>query len=116
MTIRREDLDRIDFSDVVDTPAATIPFTHPGEILLEDFMRPWAITQYRLAKTMGVPALRISQIVHGKRAITADTALRLARVLGTTPEFWLALQNRYDLAVAKNTIPGLENIVPLCAA
>ncbi|MBF0135714.1 MAG: HigA family addiction module antitoxin [Magnetococcus sp. DMHC-1] len=116
MTIRREDLDRIDFSDVVDTLAATVPLTHPGEILLEDFMRPLAITQYRLAKTMGVPALRISQIIRGKRAITADSALRLARVLGTTPEFWLALQNRYDLAVAKNALPGLENIVPLCAA
>ncbi|MBF0177867.1 MAG: HigA family addiction module antidote protein [Magnetococcales bacterium] len=116
MVIRREDVDSMDFSDVADESALSIPPTHPGEILLEDFMKPLAITQYRLAKTMGVPPLRISQIVHGKRAITADTALRLARAFGTTPEFWLALQNRYDLESAKNLIHGLENIEPLCAA
>ena len=74
---------------------------HPGEILLEDFMKPLGLTQYRVAVDIGVAPLRISQIVHGKRAITADTALRLARSFGTTPGIWLRLQARYDLEVAQ---------------
>lgn len=116
MIIRREDLDRTDFSEVVEASALPMPPTHPGEILLEEFMKPLAITQYRLAKTMGVPPLRISQIIHGKRAVTADTALRLAMALGTTAEFWLAIQNRHDLESAKYFIPGLENIRSLRVA
>lgn len=74
---------------------------HPGEILLEDFMEPLELTQYRVAVDIGVAPLRIRQIVHGKRAITADTALRLARYFGTTPGIWLRLQVRYDLEVAQ---------------
>ena len=74
---------------------------HPGEILLEDFMKPLGLTQYRVAVDIGVAPLRISQIVHGKRAISADTALRLARYFGTTPGIWLRLQARYDLEVAQ---------------
>jgi addiction module HigA family antidote len=70
---------------------------HPGEILLEEFLRPLAITQYRLAQVIGVPARRINEIVHGKRAISPDTALRLSRALGTSERFWLNLQARYDL-------------------
>ena len=73
---------------------------HPGEILLEEFLAPLEISQYRLAATIGVPARRINEIVHGKRSITPDTALRLSRALGTSDRFWLNLQNRYDLDVA----------------
>lgn len=74
---------------------------HPGEVLLEDFMKPLGLTQYRVAQDIGVPALRISQIVHGQRAVTADTAMRLARYFGTSPDVWLRLQARYDLEVAE---------------
>jgi antitoxin HigA-1 len=74
---------------------------HPGEILLEDFMKPLELSQYRVAIDIGVAPIRINQIVHGKRAITADTALRLARYFGTTPGIWLRLQARYDLEVVQ---------------
>lgn len=70
---------------------------HPGEILLEEFLKPMGISQYRLAKDIHVPPRRINEIVHGKRSITADTALRLARFFGTTDRFWMNLQVRYDL-------------------
>jgi addiction module HigA family antidote len=70
---------------------------HPGEILLEEFLKPMQLSQYRLAKQISVPARRINEIVHGKRAVTADTALRLARYFGTTPRFWLNLQTQHDL-------------------
>ncbi|WP_209559409.1 HigA family addiction module antitoxin [Frigoribacterium sp. PvP032] len=75
------------------------PPVHPGEILLEEFLVPLEISQYRLAQAIAVPARRINEIVHGKRAITPDTALRLARALGTSERFWLNLQSRYDLDV-----------------
>ena len=75
---------------------------HPGEILLGDFLEPLGLSQYALAKALGVPALRISQIVRGQRAITADTALRLSRYFGTRPEWWLDLQTHYDLEVARD--------------
>ena len=78
-----------------------LPPVHPGEVLLEDFMTPLGLSQYRVAKDIGVPPLRISQIVRGMRAVTADTALRLARYLGTTPGIWMRLQARYDLEVAQ---------------
>src|SRR3990172_2693295 len=78
-----------------------LPPVHPGEVLLEDFMKPLGISQYRLAKDIGVPPLRISQIVRGQRAITANTALRLARYFGTSAAVWLRLQARYDLEVAE---------------
>lgn len=70
---------------------------HPGEILLEEFLKPFGITQYRLAIDIRVPPRRINEIVHGKRAVTADTALRLARYFGTSEQFWLNLQSQYDL-------------------
>lgn len=76
---------------------------HPGEILLEEFLRPLEITQYRIAKDIGVPARRINEIVHGDRGISADTALRLAAYFGTTPEFWCNLQSHYDLALEQRT-------------
>ncbi|MBI1870632.1 MAG: HigA family addiction module antidote protein [Chlamydiae bacterium] len=74
---------------------------HPGEILLEDFMKPYNLSQYRVAKDTGVAPLRISQIVHGKRAITANTAMRLGRYFGTSASVWLRLQACYDLEVAE---------------
>ena len=77
---------------------------HPGEVLLEEFMKPLGITQYRLAKDIGVPARRINEIVHGKRAVTANTALRLSRHFGTSERFWLNLQARYDLEVEKDRL------------
>ena len=79
---------------------------HPGEVLLEDFLAPMELSQYRLARGISVPPRRINEIVHGKRAITADTALRLARFFGTSEQFWLALQNRYDLEVQKDRLGG----------
>jgi antitoxin HigA-1 len=77
---------------------------HPGEVLLEEFLSPLDISQYRLAKDMSVPPRRINEIVRGTRAITADTALRLARHLGTTERFWLNLQAHYDLEVEKERL------------
>ena len=75
---------------------------HPGEILSGDFLEPLGLSRYALAKALGVPALRISQIVRGQRAITADTALRLSRYFGTRPEWWLDLQTHYDLELARD--------------
>ncbi len=80
---------------------------HPGEILLEEFLKPLGISQYRLAKDMSVPPRRINEIVHGKRSITANTALRLARYFGLGERFWLNLQVRYDLEVEKDRLGGL---------
>jgi len=79
--------------------ATKLPPVHPGEVLLEEFLEPAGLSQYRLAKDVSVPPRRINEIVHGKRAVTADTALRLARYFGTTPRFWLNLQAQYDLDV-----------------
>jgi addiction module HigA family antidote len=81
-----------------------LPPVHPGEILLEDFLRPLEISQYRLSKDISVPPRRINEIVHGTRSITADTALRLARYFGTSERFWLNLQTRYDLEVEKDRL------------
>ena len=79
---------------------------HPGEILLQDFLEPLGVSQYRLAHDISVPPRRINEIVHGKRAITADTALRLARYFGTSERFWLNLQARYDLEVQRDRLGG----------
>ena len=79
---------------------------HPGEILLEEFLEPMELSQYRLAKDISVPARRINEIVHGKRGITADTALRLARYFGTSERFWMNLQIRHDLEVEKERLKG----------
>ncbi|MCA9941577.1 MAG: HigA family addiction module antidote protein [Anaerolineales bacterium] len=78
-----------------------LPPVHPGEVLLEDFMKPLGLTQYRVAQDIGVSPMRISQIVNGKRAVTADTAMRLAQYFGTSPDVWIRLQARYDLEVAE---------------
>lgn len=79
-----------------------LPPIHPGEILMEEFLEPMGISQYRLAKDISVPPRRINEIVHGKRSITADTALRLGRFFGMSPQFWLNLQTRYDLEVTED--------------
>ncbi len=81
-----------------------LPPIHPGEILIEEFLKPMGISQYRLAKDISVPPRRINEIVHGKRAITADTALRLGRFFNMSPQFWLNLQNRYDLEITEDLI------------
>lgn len=80
------------------TTETKLPPIHPGEVLKEEFLIPMDITQYRLAKTIGVDAGRINSIVHGKRAITSETALLLARFFGNSPSFWMGLQSQYDLA------------------
>ena len=79
----------------------TLPNIHPGEILLEEFLKPMDISQNRLARAMDVPPRRINEIVHGKRAVTADTAIRLALALGTSEQFWMGLQADFDLEEAK---------------
>ena len=80
------------------------PPIHPGEILLEEFLRPLGISQYRLAKSISVPPRRINEVVHGHRAVTADTALRLSRFFGTSERFWLNLQTRYDIEREKDRL------------
>lgn len=77
---------------------------HPGRILLDEFLQPLGLSQYRLAKSISVPPRRINEIVHGKRAVTADTALRLSRFFGTSDRFWLNLQTRFDLEVEKDRL------------
>jgi addiction module HigA family antidote len=77
---------------------------HPGEILLEEFLKPMAVSQYRLAKDISVPPRRINEIVHGLRAITPDTALRLSRYFGLSERFWINLQTRYDLEIEKDRL------------
>ncbi|MGA9346881.1 MAG: HigA family addiction module antitoxin [Nocardioidaceae bacterium] len=90
---------------------------HPGEVLLEEFLEPLAVTQHHLAVSIGVPPRRINEIVHGKRRVTADTALRLARYFGTTDHFWLNLQTRFDLEVEKDHLgASLDAISPLPSA
>jgi antitoxin HigA-1 len=90
---------------------------HPGEILMEEFLKPLELSQYQLAKELSVPARRINEIVHGERRITADTALRLARFFGTSDRFWMNLQSRYDLEIERDRLGDtLEGIRPMRAA
>ncbi len=95
-----------------------LPPVHPGEILLEDFLNPMGITRYRLAKSIGVPQRRIDEICAGKRAITADTAMRLARFFGTDAQSWMNLQAAYDLEVAEMSLAERieREVKPLKAA
>src|SRR5512147_2896970 len=98
--------------------ANKIPPVHPGEVLLEEFLKPWGISQNQLAKHMGITTNRLNEIVRARRGITGDTALRLARATNTTPEFWLNLQTLYDLETAKDSLgPRLEKeVTPLAIA
>ena len=98
------------------TQDTVMPPVHPGEILLEEFLAPLGVSQYKLAKAVNVPARRINEIVHGQRRITADTALRLSRYFGTSERFWLNLQARYDLETEKDRLgAALDDIHPLSA-
>ena len=93
-----------------------LPSIHPGEVLLEDFMKPLGISPYALAKSLGVPPIRISQIVRGRRAITANTALRLARYFSTSAEVWVGLQGRYDIELEEDQMESqLRRIQPRAA-
>jgi addiction module HigA family antidote len=117
MTIKREDLDagRVDFKGIA-TGARLRP-VHPGEILQVDFLEPLGISVYALAKAIHVPRSRANDIVLGRRGVSADTAIRLGRFLKTTPEFWVNLQSRYDLDVAKRSLRGavMREIEPFAA-
>jgi addiction module HigA family antidote len=86
-----------------------LPPIHPWEILIEEFLEPMGISQYRLAKDISVPPRRINEIVHGKRSVTADTALRLGRFFGMSAQFWLNLQTRYDLEVTEDLLENRLN-------
>jgi len=99
------------------TTATTMPPIRPGEVLMEEYLEPLGITQHRLAIAIGVPPRRINEIVHGKRRITADTALRMARYFGTSERFWMNLQGRYDLEVERDRlVDTLDEITPLKSA
>jgi len=100
MSVKREDLDagRVDFTDV--TTGKRLPLVHPGEILRDDFLAPMKISVYSLAQAIKVPRSRVNDIVLCRRGVTADTAFRLARYFGTSPEFWINLQARHDLDAA----------------
>lgn len=94
-----------------------IPPIHPGEVLLEDFINGFDITQNKVAVSIGVPPRRINEIVHGKRSITADTAVRLARYFGTSAEFWMNLQSEYEIRLSRDNLADtLRDITPLQAA
>ncbi len=104
MTIKREDIDsrQVDFSDV--STGRRLPLVHPGEILHDEFLEPMSLSVYELSNAIKVPRSRVNDIVRGRRAITTDTALRLGRYFGTSPEFWLNLQARHDLDIADRTV------------
>ena len=85
---------------------------HPGEILLEEFLKPLSISQYQLAKDLGIPKTRVSQIIKGNRRITADTALRISQYFGNSAKFWLGLQDDYDLEEEKGAIEYLLKTIP----
>jgi antitoxin HigA-1 len=94
-----------------------MPPIHPGEVLMDEYLEPLGVTQHRLAVAIGVPPRRINEIVHGKRRITADTALRMARYFGTSERFWMNLQGRYDLEVERDRLVDmLDEIKPLKSA
>lgn len=110
MKIKREEIEKMDFSDISD--GTKLDPVHPGEVLLYDFMQPLEVTQHKLALTIGVPPRRINEIVHHKRSITADTALRLARFFGTTPDFWTSLQSSYETELVRTHIIEILNTIP----
>src|ERR1700736_2090169 len=104
MGIKREDVDagRVDFAEV--TTGKKLPPIHPGEILRDEFLKPMKISVYTLAQAIKVPRSRVNDIVLGRRGITADTAFRLARYFGTTPDFWINLQARSDLGAGERKL------------
>jgi addiction module HigA family antidote len=112
-----EDVEIVDYHQERAVTAETIMEpVHPGEVLMEEFLKPLELSQYQLAKELSVPARRINEIVHGDRRITADTALRLARFFGTSERFWMNLQARYDLEIERDRLGAtLDSIRPMQA-
>ena len=92
---------------------AKLPNIHPGEVLLEEFLKPMGISAYRLSKDVGIPQTRTSQIIKGKRRITADTALRFSKYFGTSVKFWLGLQNDYDIEEELNKLKNELEKIPV---
>jgi addiction module HigA family antidote len=115
MTIRRDELSKIDFSDV--SSGKRLAPVHPGNVLLKDFIEPMGISRYRVAKNIQVPQRRIDLICRGDAAVSAEMALRLGCLFGTTPEFWINLQAQYDLEVAARVAGKAiaRAVVPLAA-
>lgn len=115
MSIQREKLNTMNWSDVA-TGEKLAP-VHPGEILLHDFIEPMGLTRYKVAKFTSVPQRRIDEICTGKRSVTADTAMRLGRLFGMSPQTWMNLQAQYDLEVAENAMGEQINqeVMPLAA-
>lgn len=114
MAYTYEDAKHLDFSDIVDPDTPIDPPIHPGRILRNEFLTPLGMSQYRLAKSIGVPQRRIGEIIAGKRSVTADTALRLEKLFGLKAAFWLNLQAGYDLGIAERALaPVLATITPL---
>jgi antitoxin HigA-1 len=115
MTIRRDELGKIDYSDV--SSGKRLAPVHPGDVLLKDFVEPMGISRYRVAKNIHVPQRRIDLICRGEAAVSANMALRLGRLFGTTPEFWINLQAQYDLEVAARVAGKAiaKAVVPLAA-
>jgi addiction module HigA family antidote len=107
MTIRTEELESMDFSDVAE--GGKLPPIHPGEILREEFLVPLKIAPHARSLALQIPATRINDIVRERRAITIDTALRLARYFGNTAEFWMGLQTDYDMAIARDSLRDALN-------
>lgn len=116
MSIRIEDLGNIDFSDVADTHQGKLPPIHPGEILREEFLKPLDLSVNALAQALRVPATRLHEIVKERRAITPDTALRLARYFGGDARSWMNLQVEYDLKIAARTSAVEREVLPREAA
>lgn len=117
MCIRIEDLNTLDFSDVVEEGALKVAPTTPGDLLYWDFMEPLGLSAHALAEALRVPTNRVTGILNGTRAVTADTALRLARALGTTPEFWLNAQAHHDMLRAQAALGNrLDEVRCLLAA
>lgn len=117
MAIRHDQLGKTNFSDVLARPRKRLAITHPGQILLAEFLEPNGLTANALANALHVPANRITAILKGQRGISADTALRLARYFGTTPDLWLNLQKDFELRLAKDEAADeIESLVrPLAA-
>jgi addiction module HigA family antidote len=106
MSVRRDDLEagRVDLSDMIEPRKPVMKPVHPGKLLRDEFLEPMGISAYRVAKDIGVPSNRIAGILAGRRAITADTALRLARYFGTDAQSWINLQARYDLDMTRRAL------------
>jgi addiction module HigA family antidote len=117
MSIRIEELESLDFSDVVEPGATAIPPTRPGELLRHEFMEPLGLSANALAGALQVPTNRVTGILNGTRSITADTALRLSRAFGTSAEFWLNAQSHFDMLQARAKLgASLSRVQRLVAA